>query len=236
MVEGFPDPFPSVTNIIKATVPKELAWWGMQVGCAGVAELISRGVRPHENGELWVAQLSAAKLTVNDTLKAAGRRGTEVHDILEAYGKTGNLPDYVSDHAAGYARALGLFLLENNPEFLVQETMTASLKHKYAGTFDGKCVFQSGKFRSRYCMIDLKTSKKVYKDQHHPQIEAYEYSEVELGEDPTELRIIVRLAENGKYQMSVSTDTFDDFYVLLKHYESIQARKARPRFHVRDLL
>lgn len=229
-VEGITEPVASVTNIIKATVPKELAWWGMQVGVAGALHLVrEKRINPYESDENAIAALGQYKLTVNDTLKKAGARGTEVHDILETYGKSGTLPEIVSDAAAGYAKALGKFLLENNPQFYVQEIMTASLEHKYAGTFDGKAKLCSGKYQGAKVLLDIKTSKRVYKDQHFPQLEAYEHAERELGEDPTDLRMIVRLAETGKYQLSVSTDTFDDFYVLLKHYESIQGRKKRPK-------
>lgn len=232
-VEGLDDPVPSVTNIIKATVPKELAWWGMQVGCEGVAELLANHIPlpygDRTSGEYWLKLLQQYKLTVNDTLKAAGARGTEIHDALEVYGKTGNLPETVSNASVGYLKALGLFLLENQPEFYEQETATASLAYRYAGTFDGKAILRSGKYQGARVLLDIKTSKRVYKDQHYPQLEAYEYAEVELGEEPTDTRMVVRLSEQGKYQISVSTDTFDDFYVLLQHYRSIEGRKARKR-------
>jgi hypothetical protein len=202
----------------------------MQVGVAGTLQLLrDQRISPWEPDENTVAALSKYKLTVNDRMKAGGTRGSEIHEILENYGKTGTLPNQVSVEAAGYAKALGLFLLENEPLFLVQERMTASLEHRYAGTFDGICQFTRGKYAGATCLIDIKTSKKVYKDQHHPQLEAYEHAEIELGEEPTDLRMIVRVAANGKYQLSVSTDTFDDFYVLLKHYESIEKRKQRKR-------
>lgn len=227
-VEGFNEPFSSVTNIIKATVPKELAWWGMQVGVAGTLQLLrDKRINPYEPDENTIAALGKYKLTTNDIMKAGGTRGTEVHDILETYGKTGTLPTTVSDSAAGYAKALGNWLLDNQPAFYVQETMTASLEHRYGGTFDGKCVFQAGKHRGQYTLVDLKTSKRVYKDQHHPQLEAYEHAEVELGQRPTDLRMIVLLKPDGKYQMSVSMDTIDDFLVLLEHYRSIERRKDK---------
>lgn len=231
MVEGFDDPFPSVTNIIKATVPKELAWWGMQVGVEGALYIVRNSERPKHSWtmEEIVVRMGQNRLTTNDVMKQAGARGTELHDILEAYGKTGNLPEVISDGAVGYAKALGKFLLENRPEFYVQEIATASPTYRYAGTFDGKCIFQNGKLQGKKCLIDLKTAKRVYKDQYHPQLEAYEHAEVELGEEPTEDRVVVRIAEDGKYQLSVSRDTFEDFHVLLKHYESIQRRKQKKR-------
>ena len=229
-VEGFDDPFPSVTNIIKATVPKELAWWGMQVGVQGTIDLLKMGYRIHpapNTADFLIAKLTEHKLTVNDTLKKAGARGTEVHDILETYGKTGNLPETISASAAGYAKALVLWLMENQPEFYEQEIKTASPTYRYAGTFDGKAILGAGKYKGSYMLLDIKTSKRVYKDQHYPQLEAYEQAEIELGENPTDLRMVVRLADTGKYQMSVSTDTFNDFKVLLDHYNSIQGRKQR---------
>jgi len=231
-VEGHPNPLPSVTNIIKATVPKELAWWGMTVGCDGVATLLQSGeIGPHRlttwTGKELTAKLTENKLTVNHTLTKAGARGSAIHDMLDNYGKTGNLPDDVDEAYAGYAAALVKWLMANRPEFKQQETMTASLEYEYAGTFDAKCVFHDGKYKGKYALVDLKTSKQIYKDQYFPQIEAYEQAEVELGESPTDLRLVVQLGSDGKVKMGASTDTFQDFKVLLDHYHSIQRRKYK---------
>lgn len=232
IVEGHDEELPSVTNIIKATVPKQLAWWGMQVGCDGVAQLMRNGpvtVPPYWTGQQLVSMLNDKKLTVNDVLDKAGKRGTTIHKILEKYGKTGNLPEEIDPTYAGYARGLVRWLMENRPEFISQEVMTASLKHGYAGSFDGRVVMHDGKYKGQTALIDLKTSKAIYKDQHFPQVEAYEQAEVELGERPTDVRLVVQLSSDGKIKMRQSTYTFEDFLVLLNHYKQIQKHKRKKK-------
>lgn len=232
IVEGHDEELPSVTNIIKATVPKQLAWWGMEVGCAAVAAIHRTGqldIRRLGDGKYLVDQAKHHGLTVNDTLSRAGARGTSIHKILEEYGKTGNLPEGINPDYAGYARGLVRWLMENRPEFLSQEVMTASLTHGYAGSFDGRVLMHDGKFKGQVALIDLKTSKAIYKDQHFPQVEAYEQAEVELGERPTDVRLVVQLSSDGKIKMRQSTYTFEDFLVLLNHYKQIQKHKRKKK-------
>lgn len=230
-VEGLSGPVVSVTNVIKETVPKQLAWWGMQVGCDGVAELLNSGkIKPdYPSGAAFLAALKFNKLTVNDTLSRAGDRGTAIHTILENYGTSGELPDMESifPEYQGYARGLAKWLLDNEPEFVNQEVMTASLKHRYAGTFDGRVLFHAGKHKGQLALIDLKTSKQIYKDQHFPQVEAYEQAEVELGEPATDIRLVVQISSEGKVRQAVSTYDFSDFEVLLNHFKALQRHKRK---------
>lgn len=227
-VEGVDEPFHSVTTIIRKTVPKELAWWGMTVGVEGVVELIRQNPN-HARlpANVLIPKLTEHKLTVNHTLSRAGERGTAIHDLLEDYGKTGNLPDLqaIDPRYTGYARSLVKWLADNRPEFFKQETMTASLEHGYAGTYDARAILHAGKHEGKLALVDLKTSKQIYKDQHFPQLEAYEQAEVELGESPTDIRLVVQLSDDGKVRQAVSTYDFSDFEVLLRHFQAIQRRK-----------
>lgn len=231
-VEGVDEPLPSVTTIIGKTVPKELAWWGMMVGCDGCASLLREGYLSDADpvtGPELVAMLTEHKMTVNHTLRNAGERGMAIHKMLEDYGDTGHIPDIsvVEPAYQGYARGLVKWLADNRPEFLKQETMTASLVHGYAGTYDARAIMHDGKHKGQLALIDLKTSKQVYKDQHFPQVEAYEQAEVELGESPTDVRLVVQLGSEGKVRMAQSTYDFSDFEVLLNHYKAIQHRKKK---------
>ncbi len=69
----------------------------------------------------------------------------------------------------------------------------------------------------------------MYPESHFPQIEAYDYAEVENGEPKSDLRMILDAKPTGKYRLIKSTDTFEDFRVLLDHYRSIENRKARKK-------
>lgn len=240
LVGDDPEPYASVTTIISKTVPKELGWWGMTVGVAGVMWLIETqhlNVDPYGNlrisgfkepiqgdGQEAVAQvvdlLKAHKLTVNHRMNAAGDRGTLIHDSLERYGKTGEVDDAMPP-------ALARWLIGNRPEFLASEVATASMEHRYAGTFDLRARLHAGKYKGQIGLIDLKTTKRVYPDSHFPQLEAYEQAERELGEPPTDFRAVLHLPHEGEVRLVFSTDTFEDFRVLLEHWRSIERRKGR---------
>ena len=226
--------YPSVTTIISATVPKNLAWWGMTTGIEGVCRLIELGYRfsvPPDRPEHIVKLLSEGGLTVNHQMKTAGVRGSAIHKALEKWGSEQEVPhleDY-PETTRPYIMGLANWLVENEPEIREAEVRTGSVNFKYAGTFDLKVHFRKGKYKGRVVLIDLKTTKRVYPDQHFPQLEAYEQAEVESGEKPTDLRAVLHLGFEGKFGLAPSCDTFEDFAVLLKHYQSAEARKQKLR-------
>lgn len=225
--------YPSVTQIISQTVPKDLTWWGMKVGVAGVCMLYDRGklnrkIQASDVDDV-VTMMTYEKLTTNHIYKTRGLSGTTIHEALENWGRKGEVPDPQAFPLVDQERVSGLarWILDTSPRFIEQEVRTASLKYKYAGTFDARIVFESGEYKGKECLVDLKTSKYVYPESHFPQLEAYEYAEVECGEKPTDERLILHIAENGDWTMARSCDTIDDFLVLLQHYKSLQERKAR---------
>lgn len=220
--------YPSVTQIISATVPKQLAWWGMQVACDGIALLMDRGEYLPPVGPELVTLLTEKKLTTNHQMHTGASRGKEVHNALANYAITGNfnLGDF-SIQARKYAVGLLKWLIENDPEIIESEVVTGSIEHRYAGTFDMKVRLRRGKNQGAYVLFDLKTGKRVYPDQHFPQLEAYEQAELESGEEPTDYRAVLHLTDNGEPTVAKSCDSFSDFEVLLNHYHSIEKRKVR---------
>ncbi len=140
---------------------KELTWWGMQVGCQGVATLIEqRFIVPSADGRIAVmgetqweipdrfnleARLKAQKLTTNDVRDLAGKRGNSVHASLERWVADGTFPkvEFFPIEEQGYVRGLLAFLtdlskgLKSKPE---SEIMVASLEHKVAGRYDLEAV------------------------------------------------------------------------------------------------
>lgn len=222
--------YPSVTTILDATVPKNLSWWGMRVGCEGAAWLLNRNLLSNSyTGEEIEQLLKDHKLTVNHQRDKAGDRGTLIHEALETYGKTGELeiPDALDEADHDRIAALAAWLLENKPVFLAQEVLTVSIEHEYAGTFDARVRFEAGEHQGQTALIDLKTSKRVYPESHFPQLEAYEHAEVELGEAPTDFRAVLHLPPEGEARLIKSVDTFEDFKCLLSTYRAQQARKQR---------
>jgi hypothetical protein len=230
--------YPSVTTIIRNTVPKDLSWWGMTVGVNGLLTLIyERGYSLYGlSTEECVAALTTEKLTTNHMMQRGGTRGSAIHRALEKWAteqKVLELEEYTEEEHP-YMVGLARFLVENDPEIYESEVITGSREYKYAGTFDLKCRCRKGTYKGKGALLDLKTGKRVYSDQYFPQLEAYEYAERESGEDPADIRCILQLCVDGTYEIVESTDTFDDFRVLLQHYQSIQDRKQRVKLGVMD--
>lgn len=230
--------YPSVTTIIGATVPKDLSWWGMRVGCEGIYTMLHdpnydatwrRGFEEAESPQDYVELLKLAKLTTNHLMRKGGEKGDLLHKALEHYALLGEVPDPLTAPPEQRPRyfALAGWLLENDPEFIANEVRTASVKHRYAGTFDFRARFRRGEFKGKTGLVDLKTTKYIYPESQFPQLEAYEAAEIECGADPTDFRAVLHLPPEGPAAMAPSVDNFNDFLVLLRHYHSIQARRFK---------
>lgn len=222
--------YPSVTTIIKATVPVELSWWGMEVGVGGVAVLIKRGLFPQPyDPNVVVELLKQQDLTTNSIFWKRGESGTAIHKAFEDYGKTGKIPQLddfpPEDH--NRIQQLAGFILENRPVFLEQEVRTASLIHRYAGTFDARVLFEAGEYKGKECIVDLKTGKYVYPASQFPQLAAYENAEIESGSTPSDAQLVLHLPVNGSWTLTPSHDSISDFCVLMDHYESVLKRRGK---------
>ena len=222
---------PSVTTIIGATVPKELGWYGMRIGVSGMlsatADQIAACLQQESPLDAGISLLKQKKVTTWHYMNNAKEIGNEVHGGIEKFIKTGKLEPEFSPLAQVRINAFEKFLTENQFKFLVTEVMTASLLYGYAGTYDARMILEAGKYAGSLVLGDWKNTGKIYEDQYFPQLEAYEGAEIELGEQPTDLRIVVRLCDDGNYEIGVSTDSLNDFLILKDHWDSIQARKVR---------
>ena len=225
--------FPSVTTVVKATVPVPFsagAWYGYKMGCSAayMAHPLKEIVR--EGADLdwdeWYDRCKGYE-NPNSVLTKAGDRGTLVHQAIEQYGLTGTAPDPQDFEPEDRKRIQGVakWLLDNEPEFVVQEVRTASINHSYVGTFDALCRMKDGDL----WLLDWKTSKRVYPDQHFPQLCAYLEAEKEAGYPDGEpvKSGIVHIPESGRVKLHENTDSFHDFYVLLAQYRSAKDREAR---------
>jgi hypothetical protein len=165
------------------------------------------------------------KLSVYHIRDEKGEEGKAVHKAGERYAKAGEIPnlrDYPED-VRPKIKALANFLLDFKPEILKSEERVASLTYRYAGTFDWLIrIPDMGEG-----IVDLKTGKRVYPDSQFPQLAAYEEAHIECGENATDFQALLHLGSDGEYNFAESTDTFDDFKVLLDHYNSSQLRKAK---------
>lgn len=173
--------------------------------------------------------LKAHGLTHTQTTKAAADRGVDVHAVWEdwhLHGKIPNAAEYPKDRRP-YLRAMAKFIMDHSPQALETEQVVGSAVHKFAGRLDTVVVLSvAGKGR---CMIDVKTSKRVYPNSHFPQLRGYEIARRECGLDPSDDQGILRLGDNGEYELAWASDpkhggptTDDDFLSVLATWRSQQ--------------
>lgn len=227
--------FPSVTTVTKSTVPMPFSagqWSGMKMACEGYFAVEDRiALDLAADADELYALLKTTDHRPDRRLKAAGDRGTLIHEAMENWGVSGVVPnpaDFQPEDRAlikGVAKWLG----ENDPEFVEQEVRTASLVHQYVGTFDAKVRFRAGDWKGQSALLDWKSSKAVYPDSMFPQLEAYREAEREAGFPDVDFAAIVHLPTSGRVKVHPSTDTFWDFQVLLEHYRSAKDRAARKK-------
>lgn len=217
--------YPSVTTVIGAVVPKNLSWWAMVVGVNATCALINNGtVSPEMDPEEIVSVIRRERLSVYHIRDEKGEEGQAVHTAAEQYTKYGEVPNLkdFKPEIRPRMKALANFLLDFRPVVLESEKRVASVQYRYAGTFDWTVDIGG-----RHGIIDLKTGKRAYPDSQFPQLAAYEQANIECGADPTDFQAILHLSAEGEYDLVESTDTFDDFKVLLDHYNSAKLREAR---------
>lgn len=225
--------YPSVTEVLKATVVKPFsvaAWYGYKMGAIAARDAIA------VDDELLTtmdddAVYDAAKKVrnPNTVLAKAGARGTAIHEALEAYAKTGKVPvpaDFAEEDRKRVHGVAG-WLLDNRPEFIGSEIRTCSLDHRYVGTLDGYVRFEDGEFKGKTCRLDFKTSKRVYPEEHFCQLAAYEHAEVELGEEPSDVQLVIHIPESGRVKAVIANYGFADFEVLLSVYKRNREREGK---------
>jgi hypothetical protein len=240
--------FKSVTTILGKAVPKDLSWWGMQIGAAGAHVLTTRGydftkLKPTD----VVAALQTEKLTVRDQLTAGGIRGTAVHEALEAYATKGTIPLAATfpEQDRGYVRGLAKFFTTYEPEFVATEVRVLSLAHEFAGTYDFLAFVKARLVsikrprarKERLFLVpdadarllirgDLKTSKWVYPASHFAQLEAYEGADVEMGGKPSDVRAVLHVTRAGGMELVPATAVDGEGNVRLACFADFLALKA----------
>lgn len=218
---------PSVTQILGVLAKPALPWWGMTVGVDGLCQLQRQGVEiPWADPEGACKLLTEYRLTVNHVKDAAATRGKSVHDALEAWATSGTVPrmsDFPADDR-GFVQALAKALMAVQPECLSTEVMVGSGEHRYAGRYDLTCRVDGA-----LCRLDLKTGKRVY-DEALLQLAAYELAAVEMGEEPSERLLVLRLGTDGDYELVESHATGDQFLGVKRAFDALAALKdSRPR-------
>lgn len=236
----------SVSTILQVLEKGGLSWWGMKVGVQGAVALASGGhvdlddVHPDcldEVSTQVIELLKQHKLTVNHVKDKAADRGTNVHAALEQFAETGTIPDpeFFPESERGYVQGLVAFLNDAHPTTHFSELTVAS-EDGWAGRFDwvvnldfaGKVVTKTYPKKtdvrrevSDTWLIDLKTSKGVYPS-YKLQTAAYAHGFWECGYGPVRHAGVLRVTEDGRYELVESDATYDEFLSVLDVYHAVK--------------
>ena len=132
---------------------------------------------------------------INDALEV----GNDTHQWIEDYINYGHACTEPEDYISKSVNAFLDWTTEYNPEWVDAERKVYCDKYKYAGTVDAVA-----KINGRVCVIDFKTSKKIYKP-YHLQVTAYAQAIKRMdGLRRWPLGVILRLdKETGKFEHKV---------------------------------
>jgi len=190
--------FPSVTTILGEVMPKpQLLKWYEQQGAAGALILSRDGYLDHVDPCNAIYAVREAGKGAGATLGEASRRGTRVHKVLEAYCKTGDVPNPATfpDSDRGYIRGLIRWLLKADPKPTACEQLVCDPVAGYAGRYDMRAEVYG-----LDTIVDLKTNKRaeIYREALL-QIAAYDMADVVCGAEPARRGLVVAVGPDGEF-------------------------------------
>ena len=192
---------PSVTRVVDGCFPKDLTHWALSIGQEEYDKVISEALEVGNDTHQWIEDYINFGHACEDT------------DGL-----------WRCNHILKPVKAFLGWTEEYKPEWIDAERKIYCDKYKYAGTVDAVA-----KINGRVCVIDFKTSKKVYKP-YHLQVTAYAQAIKRMdGLRRWPLGIILRLdKETGKFEHKVfePKHNFDTFKkcLELKQWSSLRIK------------
>lgn len=206
---------PGVTTILGDAIPKPaLPKWSAK----SVAEYVARNRETVER--LWSIGENAVTAALKEVpwaeRDAAGRRGTEVHDLAERY-VMGHEVD-VPEEIVGHVESCAAFIEDWDIKPVLVEAVVGSREHQYAGKLD--LVAESS--RAPLAIFDWKTARSGIYSETAYQCAAYAFAEFhgENGDEnplPTiEASFGVHLRADGYdvYPLRFGADVFAEFALL----------------------
>jgi len=167
---------PSVTRVVDGCFPKDLTHWALSIGQEEYDKVINDALEIGNNTHQWIEDYINYGHACEDT------------DELCRF-----------NHILKPVKAFLKWEEDYNPEWVDAERKVYCDKYKYAGTVDAVA-----KINGRVCVIDFKTSKKIYKP-YHLQVTAYAQAIKRMdGLRRWPLGVILRLdKETGKFEHKV---------------------------------
>lgn len=169
-------------------------------------------------------RLESKELRWEQIRDQAAQRGTDVHALmLHALATGDDVPDLdeLPPEQRGYGQAVMKWWLDRKPEVLEAEQVVLSEESGFAGRYDLRCVLHGGLEEGQTALVDLKTSGFVA-NKAHAQVAGYDLGAIESGisDGPSDVLLILQVAEDGTYQEVRSCATHEDFLAALAVYRA----------------
>ena len=214
---------PSVTRVVDAVFPKYLVDWAATCGADYWRENYG------EDADMYNGILNAHK----QISRKAQTIGLEMHKWIELFitvktlskGKGETLADY-PDHVKVPMQNFHNWVESREIEWLACEKKVYSRSWEYAGTIDALA-----RINGKLCVIDFKTSAKIYKE-YYLQVSAYCNAIGEMMGELPKLGVIVRVdKEEDKFQEVAfdpwqHNDVFTDA-LNIKRFQSERIKKVK---------
>ena len=215
---------PNVTTLIDGVFPKYLTEWAAKCG-ADYWKTHSDEVE-----DMYHGIIRAHK----EVSGAARDIGHETHYWLEEYInssiKNPNEVDWklgaLSDKAKNAVQAFIKWEASHDIVWMGSEKKVYSKDYGYAGTVDAIAMING-----KYCIVDFKTSAKIYKEAY-VQLSAYAQAVEEIHGRSVDLAVVLRLdKEEDKYQEAafIPSDYFHVFLMAMqmKKFQSTRIKKEK---------
>jgi hypothetical protein len=211
---------PSVTRVVDAVFPKHLVDWAATAGANYWKENYG------EDADMYNGILNAHKQISHK----AQEIGLEVHKWIELYIKVKMID---GETATEYPEAVKIpmqnfhdWVESREIEWLACEKKVYSRSWEYAGTIDALA-----KVNGKLCVIDFKTSAKIYKE-YYLQVSAYCNAIGEMMGNLPKLGMIVRLDKEEEKFQEVAFDPWqhNDVFIdalNIKRFQSERIKKVK---------
>ena len=220
---------PSVTRVVDAVFPKYLVDWAAACGADWWRENREDVLYEYSIEEVCEGIRYAHK----EISKAAQDIGLEVHKWIELFitvkilskGKGETIADY-PDKVKIPMQNFHNWVESRDIEWLACEKKVYSRSWEYAGTIDALA-----KINGKLCVIDFKTSAKIYKE-YYLQVSAYCNAIGEMMGNLPKLGMIVRLDKEEEKFQEVAFDPWqhNDVFIdalNIKRFQSERIKKVK---------
>jgi len=213
---------PNATKILDIISKPALVPWALKVG----ADWLEKNFFYDEDASSKKTSVYKSRMALEPLLKGmksayrsksrdALNIGSLTHEWVEGAinwkidgGEIPMMPQ--QEEAVNAIRAFQGWVGENVVDWLSSEEKIFHRKYKYAGTVDARAVING-----EYCVIDWKTSKRVYPE-YHLQVAAYAKAIEDIHGKPVDATYILRCdKETGKFEAVRSTEIDENFQAFM---------------------